>query len=201
MGAATLKNPPNLKKTMSARDVQAAVLGGRSGVARPRASSSVTTAPIAPSRLPRGAGAGLISPAPASPDENARPGPRRRPGKAAPPQRCHVLLIEDDPTSANALRVILTMRGCEVALANSLEQGLDLLGTNPTAIIVDLMLPDGDGIEVLTRVREANLPIRVVVTTAVGDPLRLAEVYRLKPEGVLRKPIDLGELLRAIGVA
>ncbi|MDQ3439730.1 MAG: response regulator [Planctomycetota bacterium] len=157
----------------------------------------------APSKTPGGAAAaGFLSPAPQqSPDEDERPAPRRRPPPPPSPVRCHVLLIEDDATSANALRVLLTMHGCEVAVARSLERGLDLLRTNPSAIVVDLMLPDGDGIEILTRVREANLPIKVVVTTAVGDPARLAAVHRLKPECVLRKPIDLGELLRAIGVA
>ncbi len=165
----------------------------------PRAGVGVTL----PWKTPRGAGAGVLSPShEPSPDENEpNPVPRRKPGQSPRTVKCHVLLIEDDPTSANALRVILTMRGCEVDVARSLEQGLDLLGVNPTAIVVDLMLPDGDGIEILTRVREANMPIKIVVTTAVGDPARLAAVYRLKPECVLRKPIDVGELLRAIGVA
>ncbi len=125
------------------------------------------------------------------------PPPRRGPVRA---KTCRVLLVEDDPTSANALRVLLTMHGCEVATARSLEQGLDLLLAKPTAIVVDLMLPDGDGIEILTRVREANLPIRVVVTTAVGDPARLRAVHRLNPDYVLRKPIDLAELRSALGV-
>ncbi|HEV2292345.1 MAG TPA: response regulator [Tepidisphaeraceae bacterium] len=164
-----------------------------------RASSGV----ISPSKAPRGGAAGLLSPSPASsPDEDERkPAPGRKPGQSPRHTKCRVLLVEDDASSANALRVILTLRGCEVALAASLEQGLDLLGTNPTAIVVDLMLPDGDGIEILTRVREANLPITVAVTTAVGDPARLAAVHRLKPECVMQKPIDVGELLRAIGVA
>ncbi len=164
--------------------------------AGPRAGSGVT-APAKPSRsIP----AGLLSPASqSSRDEDDRPTPRRKPPPS--PSKCHVLLIEDDAISANALRVLLTMHGCEVVIGRSLERGLDLLRTNPTAIVVDLMLPDGDGIEILTRVREAKLPIRVVVTTAVGDPARLAAVHRLKPESVLRKPIDLSELLRAIGVA
>ena len=163
----------------------------------PRTESGVTLPP----KAPRGAPAGFLAP-PREPsdDEGERPAPRRRP-PPPPPAKCHVLLIEDDHVSANALRVLLTMHGCSVAIGRSLEQGLDLLRTNPTAIVVDLMLPDGDGIEILTRVREANLPIKVVVTTAVGDPTRLAAVHRLKPESVLRKPIDLGELLRAIGVA
>lgn len=164
-----------------------------------RAGAGVTS----PSRPPRGTGAGFLSPSSApSPDDDERcSAPRRKPGRSPPSLRCSVLLIEDDAAAANALRVILTLRGCEVKLAPSLEQGLDLLGTNPTVIIVDLMLPDGDGMEILTRVRDANLPIKVAVTTAVGDPARLAAVHRLRPECVLRKPIDVGELLRAIGVA
>ena len=165
---------------------------------RPRA--GVTSAPKLPRDVP---GAGFISPAgpsTADEDEPQRPAPRRR--SAAPAAaRCHVLLIEDDVATANALRVLLTMHGCEVAVARLLEQGLDLLRINPTAIVTDLMLPDGDGIEVLARVRDANLPILVIVTTSVGDPMRLAAVHRLKPECVLRKPIDLGELLRAVGIA
>ena len=182
-----------------------AIVETRSGSAWPsrvgsRGSSELTS----PWKVLGGAGAGVLSPSPApSPDDEVeRPaGPRRKPGQSPRPVKCHVLLIEDDATSANALRVILTMRGCEVTLARSLEQGLDLLRTSPTAIVIDLMLPDGDGIEILTRVREGNLAIKVAVTTAVGDPARLAAVHRLKPECVLRKPIDVGELLRAIGVA
>ena len=175
--------------------------GSGSGL-RPRAGPRSGPGVTLPPKAPRGTPAGFLSPASQDSDDDAgdRPAPRRRP-PPQPPAKCQVLLIEDDPISANALRVLLTMHGCSVVTARSLEQGLDLLRTNPTAIVVDLMLPDGDGIEILTRVREANLPIKVVVTTAVGDPTRLAAVHRLKPESVLRKPIDLGELLRAIGVA
>ena len=163
----------------------------------PRAGPGVT----APSKMPGGGAAGFLSNGSLqSSDESDRPASRHRPPPPAP-AKCHILLIEDGPTTSNALRVLLTMHGCDVTVARSLERGLDLLHTNPTAIVVDLMLPDGDGIEILTRVREANLPIKVVVTTAVGDPARLAAVHRLKPECVLRKPIDLGELLRAIGLA
>ncbi len=166
-----------------------------------RAGGRATT-PVAPSRAPRRAPAGFTAPDPASSaDEPSQPTQRRKPGRPPQPETCHVLLIEDDPATLNALRVLLTMHGCTVAVARSLEQGLDLLRGNPTAIVVDLMLPDGDGIEILARVREAKLPSRVIVTTAVGDPARLADVYRLKPQRVLRKPLDLGELLRAIGVA
>jgi CheY-like chemotaxis protein len=183
-----------------AKSMSATVEPGPSSELRPRGGPRASV--DAPSRPSRVAPTSFLTPvSPPSPDENEHPASRRRPSPPPAPAKCQVLLVEDDPTSANALRVLLTMHGCEVTIARSLEQGLDLLRTNPSAIVVDLMLPDGDGIEILARVREANLPIKVVVTTAVGDPARLAAVHRLKPECVLRKPIDLGELLRAIGMA
>jgi CheY-like chemotaxis protein len=163
-----------------------------------RASSATTSAP----RPSRARAASLLSPSRgASHEENERTSPAREPASSPKPQKCHVLLVEDDVPSANALRVILTMHGCEVVIARTLEQGLDLLRTNPTVIILDMMLPDGDGIEILIRVREANLPIKVAVTTAICDPSRLTAIRRYKPDGILSKPLDLGELLRAIGLA
>ena len=115
--------------------------------------------------------------------------------------RREVLLVEDDVETARALRLILTMHGCDVTAVRTLEQGLDLLAQNPTIIVADLMLPDGDGIELLARIRETNLPITVVITTSVGDPARLALVNRLKPDALLRKPFEPSDLLRAIGIA
>jgi len=115
--------------------------------------------------------------------------------------RREVLLVEDDAQTVRALRLILTMHDCDVTVAPTLEQGLDLLRRNPAIILTDLMLPDGDGIELLARVREANLPTKVVITTSVGDPARLALVNRLKPDALLRKPFEPADLLRAMGVA
>jgi DNA-binding response OmpR family regulator len=115
--------------------------------------------------------------------------------------RREVLLVEDDVETARALRLILTMHGCDVTAVRTLEQGLDLLAQNPTIIVADLMLPDGDGIEILARVRDAKSPTKVVITTSVGDPARLALVNRLKPDALLRKPFEPAALLRAMGVA
>lgn len=68
----------------------------------------------------------------------------------------------------------------------------------PSAVILDLMLPDGEGSAVLERVRAANMDVRVTVTTASADPDRLKRVRALGPDSLLRKPLDLAELLRVM---
>ena len=111
-----------------------------------------------------------------------------------------VLVIEDDTDAAAAMRVMLTLHGCEVVQARTLEQGIDLLRALPAVVITDLMLPDGDGIEILTRVREGKMPVKVAVTTAIGDTRRLAAVRALRPDWLFHKPVDLDELVRELGV-
>jgi CheY-like chemotaxis protein len=109
-----------------------------------------------------------------------------------------VLLVEDDRGTAAALSSILQRRGFEVVVANTVAQGTQMLEKNPATLILDLMLPDGDGISILRHVRANELPIRVLVTTGISDPQRLAAVRHLGPELLLKKPIDLEELLRSI---
>lgn len=106
--------------------------------------------------------------------------------------------MEDDLVSASALTAILTRRGYEILHAPTVAEAMALLSERPDTIVLDLMLPDGDGAAVLTAVRQSGLPIRVVVTTAVHDPARLAEVRALQPDLVMQKPIDLAGLLRVL---
>jgi DNA-binding NarL/FixJ family response regulator len=59
----------------------------------------------------------------------------------------------------------------------------------------DLNLPDGNGTELLRQIREANLPIKVAVTTGRTDRLLMAEVSQLQPDAFFTKPVDLRELI------
>jgi CheY-like chemotaxis protein len=86
---------------------------------------------------------------------------------------------------------------------------MSMLVSRPDYILLDLMLPDGDGLEILRRVRaqQADCPAggeggatRVIVTTAVSDPEMIRAVRDLQPHRLLRKPIDLVDLLSAIGM-
>lgn len=143
---------------------------------------------------------------PSSPAGNQPPGktdPDGRPTSRSSPAttRRRILIIEDDHTHASALRSILTRKGYEVAAAVTLANGIAMLeSSRPDYIVLDLMLPDGDGVEVLRRVRACERPDapRVIVITAVRDAERLREVLALQPHRLLRKPIDLIDLLGAI---
>ena len=106
--------------------------------------------------------------------------------------------MEDDLVSASALTTILSRRGFQVSHAPTVAGGLALLAEGPDTVILDLMLPDGDGAAVLHQVRAAGLPARVVVTTAVHDATRLAAIRALGPDLVMQKPIDLAGLLSVL---
>jgi DNA-binding response OmpR family regulator len=107
-----------------------------------------------------------------------------------------VLVVEDDPSSASALRTILTRLGWQVMEATSVAMALGSLGKAIDVVVLDLMLPDGDGAAVLARVKGTNSRCRVAVTTGVSDPERLKKLRAIGPDLVLMKPIDLPALVR-----
>ena len=110
-------------------------------------------------------------------------------------------MVEDDRATSNALRRIFLRKGWDVVHATTVAEALTLLDPRPDCVILDLMLPDGDGTAVLQAIRSHHLPIRVAVTTGASDPIRLKAVAQLGPEVLLRKPIDLADLLRGLGIA
>lgn len=111
------------------------------------------------------------------------------PGEAADRPR-RVLIVEDDTTARIAGGFLFRRLGLETATAATLHEGFDRLAWNPDWILLDLMLPDGNGIELLRLVRRVGLPVRVVVATGCYDWHLLEAVKALRPEHVLLKPLD-----------
>lgn len=115
---------------------------------------------------------------------------------ARPPTR--VMVVEDDAPTTHALDLLLRHHGYEVAMATTVKEALALLPTHPDYILLDLMLPDGDGMKVLEAVRESGLRSRVVVITGVGDQDHLARVHLLNPSAMLKKPVDFSQILEKL---
>jgi CheY-like chemotaxis protein len=107
-----------------------------------------------------------------------------------------VLLVEDDRRAHQLLLQVLVNVGCEVVSALTQASGLAGLGRGLDCVILDLQLPDGCGEAILRRIRAERLPIRVAVTTAVADPVRLRKLAELEPDLLLQKPIDMPALIQ-----
>ncbi|MDB5296423.1 MAG: hypothetical protein JWO31_2406, partial [Phycisphaerales bacterium] len=107
--------------------------------------------------------------------------------------RCRVLVVDDDELCRTALTRVLGHLGHPVDAAATVGEGLAVLGGQGCAIL-DLNLPDGVGTTILARVRAEGRPMRVAVASGTTDAALLAEAVRLKPDLMLRKPIDVGVL-------
>jgi two-component system response regulator RegA len=107
-----------------------------------------------------------------------------------------LLIVEDDGSIRRVWHEIFNRRGWDVAAADTVAEGLALLEPAPDFLILDLSLPDGCGEVILRKVREDNLRTRVTVMTGVDDVARLRRVRQLRPEALLRKPIDVADVFR-----
>lgn len=118
------------------------------------------------------------------------------PVPARPKAKGRLLVVEDDPSSRGAMVSLFRRLGLEVDSAPSLAEATGKLAATPPPdfVILDLMLPDGNGIDLLRHVRTAGLPVRVAVTTGVFDWHLLDDVRKLGPERLYQKPVDAAQL-------
>jgi DNA-binding response OmpR family regulator len=106
-------------------------------------------------------------------------------------------VVDDDPAARKAIIQILRICGFSVLQAPTVAEGLTLLAERPDWVLLDLMLPDGCGIEILKRIRSENLALRVCVISGCG-PSRLEEVKAYHPQLVLNKPVDVTRLIATL---
>lgn len=105
-----------------------------------------------------------------------------------------VLIVEDDSTSREALAWLFTELGFYPIGVSDLAAARRVLDTKtPRILILDLMLPDGNGIDLLAEIRKARRPIIVAVVTGMTDLLKLRELMAWKPEAIFAKPLDVDE--------
>ena len=112
-----------------------------------------------------------------------------------------VLVCDDEPQILRALRVILRDAGYEAVAAATGEEALDLAAVRPPeAAILDLMLPDIDGVEVTRRLREwSGMPI--LVLSAVGEEDRKVEALAAGADDYVTKPFGPRELVARLEAA
>jgi DNA-binding NtrC family response regulator len=114
-------------------------------------------------------------------------------------QKPKLLLVDDETETCKQLASFLNQElDAEVQLAGSLEEARPKLNANPALLISDLSLPDGDGMDLLNAVRDANLTTRVIVMTGYGGVAEAVRATKLGALDFLTKPVDLDHLLRVV---
>jgi len=113
----------------------------------------------------------------------------------------HILVIDDEPQILRALRTILTEKKFQVTVANRGEDGLALAAANPPDIVIlDLGLPDMNGIEVCARLREwTQIPI-IILSVKDSERDKVAALDK-GADDYLTKPFGIEELLARVRVA
>jgi DNA-binding response OmpR family regulator len=105
-----------------------------------------------------------------------------------------VLLVEDDKAARRALSWILQIRGFAVSEAGSVAEARRHMADGPQWVLLDLMLPDGNGIDVLRDARRSATPAKVCVISGCSAE-KLDEARRLGAEDALTKPLNIDYLL------
>jgi two-component system response regulator MprA len=113
-----------------------------------------------------------------------------------------VLVIDDDRALRDALRRALTLAGYEVDVAENGQHGLSrIAATGPDAIVLDVGMPDIDGLELCRRLRGAGNRVPILMLTARDAIEDRIEGLDAGADDYLVKPFDVGELkarLRAL---
>ena len=89
---------------------------------------------------------------------------------------------------------LLALEGFHVQSAGTLQQGTEMLD-GQAAVLLDLDLPDGSGLDLLKQIRAEQRTMKVFVITACDDPAVLREVLLLQPDGLFCKPLDVSKIL------
>ena len=110
-----------------------------------------------------------------------------------------VLVVEDDSIIAEGLKLALTGEGMEVTLASSVSEAFavldsDELGKKIDFCLLDMTLPDGNGMDICTRVRETS-EMPIIFLTAMDDEIHTVLAFDKGADDYISKPFHIKELI------
>jgi two-component system, OmpR family, KDP operon response regulator KdpE len=113
----------------------------------------------------------------------------------------HILVVDDDPAILKLLNANLKARDYRVSMAMDGEEALDKVGRErPNLVILDIMIPKLDGVEVCRRIREWS-PVPIIMLSAKGDEKNKVLCLELGANDYLTKPFGVAELTARIKTA
>jgi two-component system KDP operon response regulator KdpE len=112
-----------------------------------------------------------------------------------------ILVVDDEPQILRALTTNLRGAGYEVVRAATAEEALALAATRPPdAVVLDLVLPDGSGVEVCRELRSWS-QVPIVILSAIGEERQKVEALDAGADDYVTKPFGMGELLARLRAA
>ncbi len=118
---------------------------------------------------------------------------------STPPLR--VLIVDDEPPIRKLLRMGLSTQGYRVLEASNGKMALDMIAEKPDLIILDLGLPDVQGLDLLRTIRARNEQVPIVVLSSRGDEAAKVQALDLGADDYVTKPFGTEELLARMRAA
>jgi two-component system KDP operon response regulator KdpE len=112
-----------------------------------------------------------------------------------------ILIVDDEPAIRKLLRMGLTSQGYEVLEASNGKFALEMLGKRPDLVILDLGLPDIDGLDLLRRIRHRRENLPIVVLSSRGDEAGKVAALDLGADDYVTKPFGMDELFARMRAA
>ena len=118
---------------------------------------------------------------------------------SSPPLK--VLIVDDEPPIRKLLRMGLGTQGYHIIDAPNAKTALELMAAEPDLVILDLGLPDMQGLDLLRQIRHLRADVPIVVLSSRGDEVAKVEALDLGADDYVTKPFGMDELLARIRAA
>jgi two-component system KDP operon response regulator KdpE len=112
-----------------------------------------------------------------------------------------VLVVDDEPAIRRLLRMGLGMQDYEIVEASNGKSALAMLDQAPGLVILDLGLPDVNGLDLLTMIRARNERVPIIVLSSRGDEAAKVQALDLGADDYVTKPFGIEELLARMRAA
>ena len=110
-----------------------------------------------------------------------------------------LLLVDDDKAFLNRLARAMALRGFIVNLAESVQEGVEAIIKEPPAYaVIDMRLADGNGLDVISKLKERRPDARAIILTGYGNIVTAVTAVKLGAFDYLAKPADADEIYAAL---
>lgn len=116
--------------------------------------------------------------------------------------RKRVLVVDDDPQVQDLIRALLSRFGYEIIPALNVASAVTVLRSKPLpdVVLLDLMLPDVDGLELLRQMREKTLfdDLPIIIVSALADPVQIRKGLEMGADRYITKPAITHNLVKTV---